>query len=94
MSEAAEPSLEQLAEAIRKIGVGEFLLSMASTLASIAFGKLESGDLAEARTAIDALAALTPFLEGDFQRDLNQAVANLKLAYAGAAAPASSEPTE
>jgi hypothetical protein len=84
-----EPSVDELIEAIRGIRVGQFLLSTVSTLASLAYGKLDSGDLDEARVAIDAFRTLIPLLEGqiesDAKRDLEQALANLHVAYADAA---------
>ena len=44
---------------LRQARVGELLLSTVSTLASVAYGKLEEGDLAEAKLAIDAIGALS-----------------------------------
>jgi hypothetical protein len=83
------PSPEELAAAIRSLDIGPLLLSTVSTLASVAYGKLEAGDLAQARTAIDAMAALMPVLEGQveaaFLKDFAQALANLRLAYADTA---------
>ena len=59
-----------------------------STLAlARAYGKLEAGDLDEARLAIDALAALAAPARGPVdasRRDFEQALANLQLAYADA----------
>ena len=87
--ERHEPTLDDLAEALRQIEVGQFLLSTVSTLASLAFGKLEQGELDQARLAIDALQALLPVIDGhvdaDVHRDLQQAVANLQIAYADVA---------
>ena len=84
--QAAEPSVEDLIEQIRGIDVGQFLLSTVSTLASLSYGKLDSGDLDQARVGIDALRALVPVLEGQIEsetlRDLQSAVANLQVAYA------------
>ena len=53
----------------------------------IGFGKLapEALDLAQARLAIDALKALEPLLDEAPRRDIQQVIANLQLAYAGAA---------
>jgi hypothetical protein len=83
-----EPSVEELIEQIRGIDVGQFLLSTVSTLASLTYGKLDNGDLTGARVGIDALTALIPVLEGQVEaetiRDLQSAVANLQVAYAGA----------
>jgi hypothetical protein len=89
-----EASVEELIEQIREIQVGQFLLSTVSTLASLTYGKLDSGDLDQARTGIEALRALIPVLEGQIEaetkRDLEAALANLQLAYADAAGSASS----
>jgi hypothetical protein len=87
-AQAKEPSLEDLVEAIRQIKVGQFLLSTTSTLASLAYGKIESSDLEEAKAAIDAIQALLPVMEGQVEagmlRDFESALANLKVAYADA----------
>ena len=88
--EARQPSIEDLAEALRQIEVGQFLLSTVSTLASLAFGKIEQGELEQAKTAVDAIGALLPVLEQevdqDLLRDFERALANLRIAYADAAA--------
>jgi hypothetical protein len=83
-----EPSAEQLVEELQKAKVADLLLHTSSLLASLAFGKLapEIRDLEQARLAIDALAALEPFLEEGPRGDVRQVVSNLKLAYAEAAA--------
>jgi len=90
---AHEPSADDLLAQIRAIRVGEFLLTTVTTLTSLAYGKLEAGDLDEARAAIDAVRALMPVLEGrvdeQLRRDFESAVANLQVAYADAAAGAS-----
>jgi hypothetical protein len=88
--EGREPTIEDLAEALRQIEVGQFLLSTVSTLASLAYGKIEQGELQQAKAAIDAVGALLPVLkeevEADLLRDFEHALANLRLAYADAAA--------
>jgi hypothetical protein len=88
----ALPSMDDLMAALNQIKVGELLLSTVSTLASIAYGRLESRDLSEAKTAIDAIRALLPVLEGQvddgIRRDFEQALTNLQLAYADAVASA------
>jgi hypothetical protein len=80
--------MDDLMEAIRQIEVGQFLLSTVSTMASLAYGKLESGDLGQTKVAIDAIEALLPVLEGQVEeamlRDFHSALANLKVAYADA----------
>jgi 2-keto-4-pentenoate hydratase len=77
-----------LVEELRRVKVSDLLLHTSSMLASIAFGKLapDLRDLEQARLAIDALDALVPLLDVGERRDIQQVVANLKLAYAGAAA--------
>jgi hypothetical protein len=87
-----EATAEELREAIRQISVGQFLLSTASTLASLAYGKIEGRELPQAKAAIDAIQALLPVLEGQVEaglrRDFDTALANLKVAYADAVARA------
>ena len=87
-----EPSLDDLAAMLRQLEVGQFLLSTVSTLASLAFGKLEQRELAQAKAAIDAIGALLPVLEGQIEeglvRDFERALANLRVAYADAASGA------
>ena len=87
-----EPTVDDLAELLRQLEVGQFLLSTVSTLASLAFGKLEQRELAQAKAAIDAIGALLPVLEGQIEeglvRDFERALANLRVAYADAASGA------
>ena len=82
------PSIADLMDALNQIKVGELLLSTVSTLASIAYGRIEKRDLGEAKMAIDAIRALMPILEGGvdagMRRDFEQALTNLQLAYADA----------
>ncbi len=77
-----EVDAEQLFEQIREFDVQQFLVASISTLASLAFAKLDGGELGQARTAIDAVAALLPLLEGQPARDLQEALTNLQVAYA------------
>ena len=76
---------ERLQEQLAAFDVEQFLLSAASTIASLAYAKLEAADLSEARKAIDALAALVPLLERELAADLGRALASLQLSYAEAA---------
>ncbi len=97
MAEGGALSAEQLAEQLAALKVEDFLVSSASTLVAIAFGKLDVGKPEEARLAIEALRALLPVLEPavaeQTRRDLQQALANLQLAYAAAvSAPQGQEP--
>jgi hypothetical protein len=84
--------LDEMLDTIRQAKVAPLILSTVSTFASVAYGKLEMGDLPEAKLAIDAIDALLPFLQGQvddsIRRDFEQALANLKLAYADAVASA------
>lgn len=93
MAEEQLPSEEELREALDKIGVEDVLLNALSATASIGFRRVsaEARDLVQARLAIEALRALEPVLrEGGVDeavvRDLEQARANLQLAYAKAVA--------
>ncbi len=89
--DAREITPEELTEMMRQLKVAEFLLSNMSTLAQLAYAKLDrsSRDLGDARLAIDALRAQVPVLEGTVPeqvlRDFGQVVSNLQLAFVGAA---------
>jgi hypothetical protein len=87
-AEPSAASAAQLVEELRRAKVSDLLLHTSSMLASIAFGKLapDLRDFEQARLAIDALDALVPLLEEGEQRDIQQVISNLKLAYADAAA--------
>ena len=75
---------DDLAAQIAQLRVDDVLAGAASTLASVAFGKVDAGDLQQAKRAIDALATILPLLEdSDLRRDLGAALANLQVAYAG-----------
>jgi hypothetical protein len=86
--EQAQETLDAMLDAIRQAKVAQLLLSTVSTLASVAYGKLEMKDTAEAKKAIDAIDALVPLLKDDVDeqiaKDFTQALTNLKLAYADA----------
>jgi hypothetical protein len=92
LSEAEQPSAEELLDAVRRMKVADLLLSTAATLAQLGFAKLDesSRDLDEARLAIEGMKALLGTLEGavpaEVHRDFSQVVANLQVAYAEAAA--------
>lgn len=82
---------EKLIEQVMSLGIAQLLLSTVSMVISLSFGKLEAGELDEARLGIDALRALMPVFAGqideEMRKDLEQAVANLQLAYANAVLP-------
>jgi hypothetical protein len=80
-----EVDIEALQEQLASFSVEQFLVSAASTIASLAYAKIESEDLEQARKAIDALGALVPHLEGPLADDLARALTSLQLAYADAA---------
>jgi hypothetical protein len=91
------PSEDELREALDRIGVADVLLNALSATASLGFRRVssEARDLNQTRLAIEALRALEPVLrEGGVDealvRDLEQARANLQLAYANAVAEESS----
>jgi hypothetical protein len=81
------PTAEELVAELRKAKVSDLLVHTCSLLASLAYGKLDPSvrDLEQARVAIDALQALAPLLPEEPSRDVRQVVANLQLAFAGAA---------
>lgn len=87
MAEGEEPEIdiEALQQQLASFSVEQFLISAASTIASLAYAKLEREDLPQARKAIDALAAIAPLLEGDLAADLGLALTKLQVAYAEAA---------
>jgi hypothetical protein len=81
----ADPTPEELAEQLASFDVEPFLVSMASTVASLAYAKLDKSDLPQAKRAIDALASLVPHIEGELAGDLRAALTQLQVAYAAAA---------
>jgi hypothetical protein len=83
----AEPTAQEVVDELRKLKVGDMIVSSASMLASLAYGKLapDLRDLDEARLAIDALRALLPLVPEEHRRDIQEVVTNLQLAYAEAA---------
>jgi hypothetical protein len=91
VAEGAAPSDEELRDALGQVGVADVLVNALSATASLGFHRLSPGsrDLPQARLAIEALRALEPVLreggvDGSLVRDLEQARANLQLAYASA----------
>ena len=90
---APEPELTaaQLVEEVKKLRVSDLVLSTVTTLAQLAYAKLEesSRDLDQARLAIDVIQALLPKLEDsvppELGRDLGKMLADLQVAYASAA---------
>ena len=93
MAEGELPTEEELRDALGRVGVSDVLVNALSATASLGFHRVsaEAPDLPQARLAIEALRALEPVLrEGGVEesvlRDLEQARANLQLAYAEAVA--------
>lgn len=93
MAEERLPSEEELRAALESVGVADVLVNALTATVSLGFHRLapDSRDLDQARLAIEALRALDPVLrEGgvpeEVVRDLEQARANLQLAYASAVA--------
>ncbi len=92
-SEERIPSEEELRQALEQVAVADVLLGTLTSVVSLGFHRVseESRDLPQAKLAIEALRALEPVLrEGGVDesvvRDLEQARANLQLAYAKAVA--------
>ena len=83
--DAPDVDLGALQEQLASLSVEQFLVSAASTIASLAYAKIEHKDLEQARKAIDALAVLVPQLEGPLAADLALALTSLQVAYADAA---------
>jgi hypothetical protein len=81
----ADPDVAALHEQLAAFDVDQFVVSAASTIASLAYAKLEREDLPQAKKAIDALASLVPHLEGELADDLALALTRLQVAYAEAA---------
>lgn len=101
MAESELPSEEEFREALDKIAVADVLLQAATAAASLGFRRVsaEGRDLPQARLAIEALRALEPVLrdggvDDAVVRDLEQARANLQLAYAKAVAEAPTDAAE
>jgi hypothetical protein len=91
VGESELPSEEELREALDRVGVADVLLQALSAAASLGFRRVspEARDLPQARLAIESLRVLEPVLrDGGVDeavvRDLEQARANLQLAYAKA----------
>jgi hypothetical protein len=85
------PSGEELREALDKVGVADILLNALSAVASIGFRRVspDARDLDQVRLAIETLRVIDPVLsesgvDESIVRDLEQARANLQLAYAKA----------
>ena len=91
---ADEELLRKVEEQLRDLKVSDVLLQTLYTISSLGWHKLSSADrdMDEAKLAIEALKALLPVLAdtmpGEVKRDLEQMVANMQLAYAGAVAEA------
>jgi hypothetical protein len=98
VAEERLPTEEELREALEKVAVADVLLGALTTVVSLGFHRVsvDARDLPQARLAIETLRALEPVLrEGGVDeavvRDLEQARANLQLAYAKAVSEAPGE---
>jgi enhancing lycopene biosynthesis protein 2 len=76
--------LKRLQEQFAALPVDDVLASSASTIASLAYAKLEAQELAEAKKAIDALQSLVPHVGGDLGQSLKSALTDLQVAYVAA----------
>lgn len=95
-----EVTEQELVDALRRLKVSDLLVQTLSTVSSLAFHRLaeEHRDLEQARLAIE-LRALEPVLrdggvDDAIVRDLEQARANLQLAYASAIARSAQDTSE
>ena len=93
MADEHVPTEEELRRAIEQVGVADVLLGALTSTLSLGFHRVsgEARDLPQAKLAIEALRALEPVLRDSgvddaVVRDLEQARANLQLAYAKAVA--------
>jgi hypothetical protein len=98
VAEERIPTEEELREAFAKIRVGDVLVNALTVAVSLGFRHVsgDDRDLQQARLAIESLRALEPALrdggvEEAVLRDLEQARANLQLAYAKAVAESAEE---
>jgi hypothetical protein len=101
-----EPEItpEELLEQIRRLKVSDVLLSTLTTVAQLAYAKLEpsSRDLEQARLAIESMRVLVPVLEGSVPDEVlasfRSVVSNLQLAFVqaseGEPAAGASPPSE
>ncbi|HEX6491150.1 MAG TPA: hypothetical protein VF002_07230 [Gaiellaceae bacterium] len=84
--------IEELQAELGRLKVSDLLLQTVYTISSLGYHRLsgENKDLEQARLAIEALKALLPVLQGavpaEAERDFNQVLVNMQLAYASAAA--------
>ena len=77
----APDELRRVQEQFAALGVEEFVVSAASTLATLAYAKLDAGNLPEAKQAIDALQSLVPHVGGDLGHELQNALTGLQVAF-------------
>jgi hypothetical protein len=93
-SQDEQEFVRRLEEQLRQLKIADYLAQTVMTISQLAWQRLsgDTRDLDQARLAIEALRALVPVLKDAvpdaLARDLQQAVANLQLAYAGAVAQA------
>lgn len=72
-------------EEVRKLRVPDLLLQTAASVLNLSarrIGKEDERDLDQARTGIDAVKAMIPFLDEEPGRQVQQAVSELQMAYA------------
>ncbi len=98
--EPPEITPEDLLEQIRRLKVSDALLSTLTSVAQLAYAKLEpaSRDLEQAHLAIESMRALTPVLEGHVEADVlasfRSVVSNLQLAFVAATEGGAGETAE
>jgi hypothetical protein len=91
VSEDEQKLVEELQAELAKLKVSDLLLQTLYTVSSLGYHRMsgDTKDLDQAKLAIEALKALMPVLHGQIpdeaQRDFQQVLANMQLAYAAAA---------
>jgi len=75
---------DDLVAELQKARVDEFVVHTCSLLGSLAYGKLQAGELDQAKLAIEALQALQGVLVDPAAKDVENLVASLQLAFADA----------
>ena len=101
MADEHVPTEEEIREALARVGVADVLVDALTAAISLGYHRLspEALDLDQTRLAIESVRALEPVLRengvpAELVRDLEQARANLQLAYASAVAQASDRTAE
>lgn len=95
----AQPTEEEIRaameEEVRKLRVSDLLLQTVASVLNLTarrIGKEDERDLEQARTGIDAVKALVPYLDEEPAKQVEQAIAELQMAFGRVAQGGSSAP--